>query len=385
MQSRSLIAAIVLVAAWATAAFCAQPHSNELADEPARQEAPSPEQIARWIVELDSDRFLVRETATDSLIDAGAPAIAPLAKALRGGGLELATRGVHVLRELALCDDPATERAALATLKETASLRITAAARRAAETLAQIDVIRRDRAVAELERLGARFRLVDTDIRLHLVPGEWTLEIDSRWMGTADDLRRLRWLSDVRQVMFDNANIDGESLAHLAALEGAVYVVIKRAKIDDDALACLERLENLRQVSIVYCPVTDATVDRLARLERLSAVKLYGTRVTQTGAERLQKVLADAKIDWRKGAFLGVGGQAAPGGCTIGIVHPGSSAEAAGLRVGDVIVRYGDRDVADFDSLTALISANAPGDEVAIQFVRDGEKQTAKVTLGQWE
>jgi predicted metalloprotease with PDZ domain len=185
--------------------------------------------------------------------------------------------------------------------------------------------------------------------------------------------------------MFDNANIDGESLAHLAALEGAVYVVIKRAKIDDDALACLERLENLRQVSIVYCPVTDATVDRLARLERLSAVKLYGTRVTQTGAERLQKVLADAKIDWRKGAFLGVGGQAAPGGCTIGIVHPGSSAEAAGLRVGDVIVRYGDRDVADFDSLTALISANAPGDEVAIQFVRDGEKQTAKVTLGQWE
>ena len=381
MQSRPTIVALLIIVAYASAAFCAQ----SAADEPARQEAPSPEQIAEWIAELDSDRFLVRETATDNLIDAGAPAIAPLAKALRGGGLELATRGVHVLRELALCDDPATERAAVAALKETASLRITAAARRAAETLAQIDVIRRDQAVAELERLGARFRLVDTDIRLHLVPGVWTLEIDSHWMGTADDLRRLRWLSDVRQVMFDNANIDGESLAHLAALEGAVYVVIKRAKIDDDALACLERLENLRQVSIVYCPVTDATVDRLAGLERLTTVKLYGTRVTQTGAERLQKALADAKIDWRKGAFLGVGGQAAPGGCTIGIVHPGSSAEAAGLRVGDVIVRYDDRDVTDFDSLTALISTNAPGDEVAIQFVRDGEKQTAQVTLGQWE
>ncbi len=390
MQMRLPIAALVIVAALAKAAFCAQPPADEPTPAaPSRDtvsaEPPTPEQIATWITDLDSDRFVVRETATDSLIDAGSPAIAPLAKALRGGGLEVATRGVHVLRELALCDDPATERAALAALQETAALRITAAARRAAETLEQIDVIHRERAIAELERLGARFRLVDSDIRLHLVPGVWTLEIDSRWQGTADDLVRLQWLTDVRQVMFDSPNIDAAALAHLSALEGAVYVVIKRAKIDDDALACLESLENLQQVSIVYCPVTDAAVDRLARLKRLSVVKLYGTRVTQTGAARLQKALASAKVDWRKGAFLGVGGQAAVGGCTIGIVHPGSAAEAAGLRVGDTIVRYDDREVTDFDSLTALISNNAPGDEVAIQFLRDGQKQTTKVTLGQWE
>ncbi len=73
--------------------------------------------------------------------------------------------------------------------------------------------------------------------------------------------------------------------------------------------------------------------------------------------------------------------EAESGSYVSGIVE-GSGAEKAGLKKGDVIIRFDDQEVQDFKSLSTLIKANKSGDVVDVEYVRDGQKQKTKVELG---
>jgi putative serine protease PepD len=86
-----------------------------------------------------------------------------------------------------------------------------------------------------------------------------------------------------------------------------------------------------------------------------------------------------------------VGLQAAPvassqGGQVIGLfvqsITPGGPADAAGIQVGDIVVRVQDRPVTDASGLTALVTSASPGDRVAVEYVRDGDRHTTTITLG---
>ena len=68
-------------------------------------------------------------------------------------------------------------------------------------------------------------------------------------------------------------------------------------------------------------------------------------------------------------------------GATVGEVTQGSAAGDAGLRTGDVITRVDEQEITSADSLIATIRSYRPGDEVAVTYQRDGEEQTATVTL----
>jgi len=69
------------------------------------------------------------------------------------------------------------------------------------------------------------------------------------------------------------------------------------------------------------------------------------------------------------------------GGVVLSGVGPGSAAETAGLRAKDVVVRLGPYKIDNIYDLTEALSRLKPGDEVDVEFVRDGAKQTAKATL----
>lgn len=71
-----------------------------------------------------------------------------------------------------------------------------------------------------------------------------------------------------------------------------------------------------------------------------------------------------------------------PNGSLIVSVTPGGPADKAGLRVGDVIVQFGDRRILDADSLIAATHAAEPNSTVTIGFLRDGQRQQTQVTLG---
>jgi putative serine protease PepD len=71
---------------------------------------------------------------------------------------------------------------------------------------------------------------------------------------------------------------------------------------------------------------------------------------------------------------------AGPGGA-VEVVTPGSPADAAGLQEGDVITKVGDNLISDSTELIVAIRANAPGDEIELTVLRNGQTLTVPLTL----
>ena len=69
-------------------------------------------------------------------------------------------------------------------------------------------------------------------------------------------------------------------------------------------------------------------------------------------------------------------------GALVYDVTPGTPADNAGLRSGDVITSLGGDSVTSSDDLGAAVRKHKPGDKVDIKFERNGNEQTASVTLG---
>lgn len=72
-------------------------------------------------------------------------------------------------------------------------------------------------------------------------------------------------------------------------------------------------------------------------------------------------------------------------GGVIGEVSPGSPAEAAGLRAGDVITSIDGAMADSFTTVTALVRMHPGGSEITIGYNRDGENRETRVTLGTLE
>jgi S1-C subfamily serine protease len=70
-------------------------------------------------------------------------------------------------------------------------------------------------------------------------------------------------------------------------------------------------------------------------------------------------------------------------GAYVTSVSPGTPAEAAGLRAGDVITNVGGQRIASSDELGTAIRRSKPGDSVEIRWQRAGAERTATVALGQ--
>ncbi len=63
-------------------------------------------------------------------------------------------------------------------------------------------------------------------------------------------------------------------------------------------------------------------------------------------------------------------------------ISPGSGAERAGLREGDIIIEFGGNKIDADNSLAATILRYNPGDDVEIKIIRAGREISSRVTLG---
>jgi membrane-associated protease RseP (regulator of RpoE activity) len=70
-------------------------------------------------------------------------------------------------------------------------------------------------------------------------------------------------------------------------------------------------------------------------------------------------------------------------GAAIVEVLPGTPAEQAGLRVGDVIVAIDRTPINGMHPLAQVISQYEPGDRITLRFQRRGEGQSVRIILGE--
>jgi Do/DeqQ family serine protease len=70
-------------------------------------------------------------------------------------------------------------------------------------------------------------------------------------------------------------------------------------------------------------------------------------------------------------------------GALIEDVNPGSPADKAGLKNGDIVRKLNGQTVPDSTELTSMITNMSPGDVATMDIIRDGKPMTVKVTLGE--
>ena len=70
-------------------------------------------------------------------------------------------------------------------------------------------------------------------------------------------------------------------------------------------------------------------------------------------------------------------------GALVSAIEPGSAAEAAGLRVDDIIVKVNDKKIDNSRELANAIGLKGSGEMVDIEFVREGRTREVRATLGQ--
>jgi serine protease Do len=71
-----------------------------------------------------------------------------------------------------------------------------------------------------------------------------------------------------------------------------------------------------------------------------------------------------------------------PTGALVAKVEPDSAASRAGIKAGDVILKYNGTAIGDSGQLSVRVNATAPGEKVTLEVMRDGKPMTLSATLG---
>lgn len=176
--------------------------------------------------------------------------------------------------------------------------------------------------------------------------------------GSAAEQEKARISVDLRIVITDGKGGEKE------------YDLSSAAPLSVDLLPWIDLLEN------------EAGIDEIAQLAK---------QATTTWADDLKR-----RLDQRQGetkSWLGVAVQPLPeevgaqlpqlkgGGLIVRDAAQGSPAAAAGLRPNDVLTRLNDQVLFSEEQLTKLIATFAPGDEIGLAWVREGEEMEAQARL----
>ncbi len=313
-------------------------------------------------------------------------------RAVETGGLETITRGIYILRQLALsAPDTATETSAYQALQQIAERRFTGASRRALTALASIHEVRYQQAQTKLTQLGAVFSATTVQVALAIPQDFPSVTFGTLWRSAPEDLELINWITQFgaeetdRKLMliFEGERFTDAWLEKLASLENIAVIRLKSVRITDQGVAPLATLRDLEILELLYTPITDGAVEWLAKFDHVGRMRLVGNQISMAGSERLRALDPQLDLDFRRGGFLGVACRDNP--CRITQVQPNTAAEAAGFQIDDIILRYDGEAVQSMDDLTRFISQHDVGKKVTVEIMRDNQRLTREVELGKWD
>ncbi|MBT4011965.1 MAG: PDZ domain-containing protein [Planctomycetaceae bacterium] len=336
--------------------------------------------VQQLINALSARKFIQRETATLELIDRGTSIIPLLEKNIPQQNYEGITRSIHVLVQLSLQVKTAQfgsgngAKQALDVLAQSTDNRI---ARRAATALTRLNKIREEEALAEFRKLGGWIERVYTRIGPN---SKYVIRmyLNTSWRGTEEDLYLLTWITTAQELLIEGIDLSGNWMPIIGKMRNLESLVLKRCKLQDQLFSEVRHLKQLTNLDLRYCPITDTGLQHITSMTQLLYVKLYGTLGTKAVAESIRQG-AQADVDYRQGAFLGVGCRQPPGPCYIESVQDGTAADKGGLLVGDIVTGFDDRKVESFLDLRKIISDYAAGDKSVVHILRLGTPHTSKI------
>jgi PDZ domain len=294
----------------------------------AKPQAASDAQIATLIRQLDSNRYLERERATQALVGAGLSALDPLLAAANGDRPEAADRAVWVLRKLGSSPERDFALAALDRLVQVKNRPAVVSEAQQAQNRLRFAVCQE-----QLAKLGGQLTMVDAVLSDSGIVPTVRVELGDRWHGTVEDLKCLLALDQ----------------QHCFRLVGPA--------VGDEEMKLFETKDDLRLLQV------------------------FMSRVTPTAADSLKEHQPKAIVYIRNRALLGIQGDSQPNGVRVMQAQDNYGAAKAGILVGDVVTKIDGKPLQDFDRLTAVISQHQPGDVVEVTVLRGDETLTKKVTL----
>ncbi|HEY7306716.1 MAG TPA: PDZ domain-containing protein [Bryobacteraceae bacterium] len=127
---------------------------------------------------------------------------------------------------------------------------------------------------------------------------------------------------------------------------------------------------------IALLAATSFPANSFAQADVESPMRLMNTQFRATGSY-LGVRLADINPDRAKALKLGE-----PRGVEIARVEPGSPAEEAGIKPGDVLLTYNGENILGAQQLGRLVAETPQGRKIRLQYWRDGRTETTTVTTG---
>ncbi len=265
--------------------------------------SPTDEKIAAWVRDLDADSFAVREEATRRLVEAGAPAVAPVALAISSASPEASWRAMVVLESLGEQEDPLKVDAVIVAMARVAEMPDHPAAGRAGELIRQWEKSRTMRITAFLQRRGAQVGLERGAVTSLRIPEQWTdgetwlpvlalcdkvrsLRLESPAV-TDDAMRYVDGLAELQTLHLRGTEVHGAGLAHLRDLGELRFLSLQGLPLDDAAFDALAELTQLEHLGLDDTPATDAQLARMRTLTSLKTLWLNGTKITDAGLAEL--------------------------------------------------------------------------------------------------
>jgi glutaredoxin-like YruB-family protein len=147
-------------------------------------------------------------------------------------------------------------------------------------------------------------------------------------------------------------------------------VPFQEKNIEHDPVAAREIMQRTGQMGV---PVITAGSDVIIGFDR--------ARLDQLAKRYAESAPAEDTVPPPPPPKIGLRVKDASGGAEVGAVHPGSPAEAAGVRIGDIVTEINAKSVRSAADLEAVLATLTAGQTVAFDLRRDGRRTRLRMSL----